>query len=53
MNQPRAANGNTTSVSRRETVEMVEPSLAHLTLLVATAEPAINASMRDLLETYR
>ena len=52
MNQPRAANGNTTSVSRRETVEMVEPSLAHLTILVATAEPAINASMRDLLETY-
>jgi DNA-binding NtrC family response regulator len=52
MNQPRAANGNATSVSRRETVEMVEPSLAHLTILVATAEPAINASMRDLLEAY-
>lgn len=52
MNQPRAANGNATSVSRRETVEMVEPSLAHLTILVATAEPAISASMRDLLEAY-
>jgi DNA-binding NtrC family response regulator len=52
MNQPRAARGNTTGVSRRETVEMVEPSLAHLTILVATAEPAISASMRDLLEAY-
>jgi DNA-binding NtrC family response regulator len=52
MNQTRAARGNTTGVSRRETVEMVEPSLAHLTILVATAEPAISASMRDLLEAY-
>lgn len=52
MNQPRAANESPTSVSRRETVEMVELSLAHLTILVATAEPAISASMRDLLEAY-
>jgi len=52
MNQPKAANDNATSMSRHEAVEMVESSLAHLTILVATAEPAISASMRDLLEAY-
>ena len=52
MNQPRAANENATSVSRHEAVEIVEPALAHLTILVATAEPAISASMRDLLAAY-
>ena len=52
MNQPRAANENATSVSRHEAVEIVEPALAHLTILVATAEPAISTSMRDLLAAY-
>jgi len=52
MNQAKAANDNARSVSRHEAVEMVESSLAHLTILVATAEPAISASMRDLLEAY-
>lgn len=52
MNQPKAANDNATNVSRHEAVETVEASLAHLTILVATAEPAIGASMRDLLEAY-
>ena len=50
MNLPRAANSNGTSVSGHEPV--VEPALAHLTILVATAEPAISASMRDLLGAY-
>jgi DNA-binding NtrC family response regulator len=52
MDQSKAAKDNATSVSGHEAVEMVESSLAQLTILVATAEPAINASMRDLLETY-
>ena len=52
MNQPRAANENATSASRHEAVEIVEPALAHLTILVATAEPAISTSMRDLLAAY-
>jgi DNA-binding NtrC family response regulator len=52
MNQAKAANDNATSVSRHEAVEMIESSLAQLTILVATAEPAISASMRDLLEAY-
>jgi len=52
MNQSRAANENATSVSRHEAVEIVEPALAHLTILVATAEPAISTSMRDLLAAY-
>jgi DNA-binding NtrC family response regulator len=52
MNQPRAANDNATSVSRREAVEKAESSLADLTILVATAEPAIIASMRELLDAY-
>ena len=53
MNQVRAANGSANGVSRRETAEMVEPSLAHLTVLVATAEPAISANMRELLHEYK
>jgi DNA-binding NtrC family response regulator len=52
MNQPKAVNDSGTSVSRHETVEMVESSLAQLTILVATAETAINTSMRELLEAY-
>jgi hypothetical protein len=52
MHQAKAANDNATSARRHEAVEMVESSLAHLTILVATAEPAISASMRDLLEAY-
>jgi DNA-binding NtrC family response regulator len=52
MNQQRAANGNVTSVSRCDAVETAEPSPAQITILVATAEPAISASMRDLLDAY-
>jgi DNA-binding NtrC family response regulator len=52
MDQTKAANDNATSVSRHETVEMVGSSLAQLTILVATAEPPICASMRELLEAY-
>jgi DNA-binding NtrC family response regulator len=52
MNHPKASNHNATSMSRYEAVEMVESSVAQLTILVATAEPAISASMRDLLEAY-
>jgi DNA-binding NtrC family response regulator len=52
MDQAKAANDNATGASRHETVEMVGSSLAQLTILVATAEPAISASMRDLLEAY-
>lgn len=52
MNQPKAAHDGTISVSRHEAIGRAEPSLAHLTILVATAEPAVSASMRDLLEAY-
>jgi DNA-binding NtrC family response regulator len=52
MNQAKAANDNATSARRHAAVEMVESSLAQLTILVATAEPAIIASMRDLLDAY-
>jgi DNA-binding NtrC family response regulator len=52
MDQSKAAKDKATSVSRHEAVEMVESSLAQPTILVATAEPAISASMRDLLEAY-
>lgn len=52
MNQQRAANGNVTSVPRHDAVETAEPSPAQITILVATAEPAISASMRDLLDAY-
>ena len=51
MNLPATAD-NITSVSRREAVEMSEPSLARPTVLVATADPLIRASMRDLLQGY-
>jgi DNA-binding NtrC family response regulator len=52
MDQTKAAKDNATSVSRHETVEMVGSSFAQLTILVATAEPPICASMRELLGAY-
>jgi DNA-binding NtrC family response regulator len=52
MNRSVAANDSVTSVSRHESVEMVKPSLANPTVLIATAEPAIRASMHDLLQAY-
>jgi DNA-binding NtrC family response regulator len=52
MNQPTVSEDNIASVLRDETVEMVTPSLARPTVLVATAEPTIGASMRDLLQGY-
>ncbi len=51
MNSP-ATTDNIASVSRREAVEMIEPSVARPTVLVATADPLIRASMRDLLQEY-
>jgi DNA-binding NtrC family response regulator len=52
MNKPAATQDNVTRVSRGETVETVAPSLARPTVLVATAEPSISASMSDLLQEY-
>jgi DNA-binding NtrC family response regulator len=52
MNKPAATQDNFTRVSRDEGVEMVAPSPARPTVLVATAEPSISASMRDLLQEY-
>src|SRR5579864_148679 len=51
MNKPGAAE-DSTRVSREDVVETVAPSLAGPTVLVATAEPPIIASMRDLLQGY-
>jgi DNA-binding NtrC family response regulator len=52
MHRSVATNDSVTSISRHESVETVEPSGAHPTVLVATAEPAITASMRELLQGY-
>jgi DNA-binding NtrC family response regulator len=49
MNHPAATEDNITRVMRDAAAE---PSLARPTVLVATAEPAIGASMRDLLQGY-
>ncbi len=51
MNKPAATQDNLTRVSRDEGV-MVASSPARATVLVATAEPLISASMRDLLQEY-
>ena len=51
MNKPAATQDNVTRASRDEAVELVA-SPARATVLVATAEPTINASMRDLLQEY-
>lgn len=48
MNYRSATEDNIIGVSR----DTAEPSLAPPTVLVATAEPAISASMRDLLKGY-
>ena len=47
MNKPAATQDNVARVSRDEAVEMVAPSPARPTVLVATAEPSISASMRE------
>ena len=52
MNRSAAAGGNIRSVSKHESVEMIEPALARPTVLVATAELVISGSMRDLLYGY-
>lgn len=52
MNKPAAAEEDITRVSRNDVGETVAPSLARPTVLVATAEPPIIASMRDLLQGY-
>jgi DNA-binding NtrC family response regulator len=52
MNQLAATEDNKTNVLRGETVKTVEPSSARPAVLVATADPPIAASMRDLLEGY-
>jgi len=51
MNKPAAAE-DTARSSRDDVVETVPSSLAPPTVLVATAEPPIISSMRDLLEGY-
>jgi DNA-binding NtrC family response regulator len=52
MNRSAAVGGNIRRVSKHESVETIEPALARPTVLVATAEPVIGASMRDLLYGY-
>jgi hypothetical protein len=52
MNRSAAVGGNIRSVSKHESVETIEPALARPTVLVASAEPVIGASMRDLLYGY-
>ncbi len=52
MNKPAAAEESIARVSRNDMVETVAPSLARPTVLVATADPLIRASMRDLLQGY-
>jgi DNA-binding NtrC family response regulator len=52
MNQPVIAGGKDTGVLRHEAVEPIESILARQTVVVATAESAISASMRDLLQEY-
>ncbi len=52
MNKPAAAEESIARVSRNDAVETVAPSLARPTVLVATADPLIRASMRDLLQGY-
>jgi DNA-binding NtrC family response regulator len=52
MNNPAATRDNVTRVSLDEAVGMVASSPARPTVLVATAEPSISASMRDLLQGY-
>jgi len=51
MNKPAATQDNPTGVSRDEAVK-VAPSPTRPSVLVATAEPSISASMRDLLQEY-
>src|ERR1700733_9673136 len=51
MNKPAATQDNVPRAPRDEAVELVA-SPARATVLVATAEPTINASMRDLLQEY-
>src|SRR6201987_6284180 len=53
MNRSAAAGGNIRSVSKHESFETIEPALARPTVLVATAEPAIGTSMRDLVYGYQ
>ena len=52
MNRSAATGGNIRSVSKHESVETIETALARPTVLVATAEPVIGTSMRDLLYGY-
>ena len=52
MNQPVISGGKNTGVLRHEAVEPIESILARQTVVVATAESAISASMRDLLQEY-
>lgn len=52
MNHPAPTEDNITRVSGEATVETVASSPTCLTVLVATAEPSISASMRELLEGY-
>jgi DNA-binding NtrC family response regulator len=51
MNKPAATQDSLTGISRDEAVK-VAPSPARPSVLVATAEPSISASMRDLLQEY-
>jgi DNA-binding NtrC family response regulator len=52
MNQPVIAGSKNTGVLQHEAVEAIDSILARQTVVVATAESAISASMRDLLQEY-
>ena len=52
MNQPFALNGNSAGLFSQESAEDLHPALTQPTVVVATTDPAITGSMRELLQSY-